>query len=99
MVGSLENQKQHVKVGLKTQKLVQLREMVRKSVIVDKETEVKTTPQLVREANLGLFHATMNLPNASKHCGMTQREMKMTFREFLKYNPPTDPINKPEHTD
>ena len=31
------------------------------------------------------FHATMNLPNAAKHCGMTEREMKMTFREFLKY--------------
>ena len=73
--------------------------MVRKSVIVDKVSKVVTTPELVREANEGLFHATMNLPNASKHCGMTQREMKMTFREFLKYNLPTDPINKPEHTD
>ena len=66
---------------------------------MDKVSKVVTTPELVREANEGLFHATMNLPNASKHCGMTQREMKMTFREFLKYNLPTDPINKPEHTD
>lgn len=49
------------------------------------EKKVKTTPKLVDEANLGLFHATMNLPNAAKHCGMTEREMKMTFREFLKY--------------
>ena len=49
------------------------------------EKKVKTTPKLVDEANLGLYHATMNLPNAAKHCGMTEREMKMTFREFLKY--------------
>ena len=47
--------------------------------------KVETTPQLVEEANLALFHATMNLPKAAEHCGMTQREMKMTFREFLKY--------------
>lgn len=46
---------------------------------------MKTTPTLVDEANRALFHATMNLPNAAKHCGMTEREMKMTFREFLKY--------------
>jgi len=49
--------------------------------------KVKTTPQNVREANEGLFRATMNLPNAAQHCGMTQKEMKMTFLEFLKYNP------------
>ena len=49
---------------------------------------VKTTPQLVDEANQALFHATMNLPAAAAHCGMTQKEMKMTFWEFLKYNKP-----------
>ena len=48
---------------------------------------VKTTPQNVQEANLGLFRATMNLPYAAAHCGMTQREMKMAFREYLKYHP------------
>jgi len=48
----------------------------------------KTTPQTVKEANLGLFHAKMNLPHAAAHCGMTQREMKMTFREFLKHHEP-----------
>ena len=48
---------------------------------------VKTTPQNVEEANLGLFRATMNLPHAAAHCGMTQREMKMAFREYLKYHP------------
>ena len=48
----------------------------------------KTTPQNVKEANLGLFRATMNLPAAAEHCGMTIKEMKMTFREFLKYQEP-----------
>lgn len=50
---------------------------------------VKTTPENVREAHEALFHATMNLPAAAAHCGMTQKEMKMTFWEYLKYNPPT----------
>ena len=48
---------------------------------------VKTNPQNVEEANLSLFRATMNLPRAAAHCGMTQREMKMAFREYLKYHP------------
>jgi len=49
--------------------------------------KVKTTPENVAEANWGLFRSTMNLPNAAAHCGMTQKEMKLTFREFLKYHP------------
>ena len=48
---------------------------------------VRTTPTNVDEANYSLFRATMNLPTAAKHCGMTEREMKMTFREFLKTHP------------
>jgi len=47
----------------------------------------KTTPQNVEESNWALFRATMNLPTAAEHCGMTQKEMKMTFWEFLKYHP------------
>ena len=47
---------------------------------------VKTTPENVDEANQALFRATMNLPAAAAHCGMTQKEMKMTFREYLKYH-------------
>jgi hypothetical protein len=50
--------------------------------------KVKTTQENVAEANWALFHATMNLPTAAAHCGMTQKEMKMTFREFLKYHEP-----------
>lgn len=47
----------------------------------------KTTPENVQEANEALYHATMNLPAAAAHCGMTQKEMKMTFWEYLKYHP------------
>ena len=52
-----------------------------------KEVPIKTTPENVKEANEGLFHAKMTLPAAAKHCGMTQKEMKLTFREYLKYHP------------
>ena len=51
------------------------------------EEKVKTTPQNVNEANEALFRATMNLPTAAKHCDMTQKEMKLTFWEYLKYHP------------
>ena len=57
---------------------------------------VKTTPQNVEEANDGLFRATMNLPAAAAHCGMTQKEMKLTFWEYLKYHAPDYEI--PEDT-
>ena len=53
-----------------------------------KEIPVKTTPQNVREANENLFRAKWNLPQAAKHCGMSQKEMKLTFFEYLKYNKP-----------
>ena len=60
-------------------------------LVIDKtklvEEKVKTTPELVEQANYGLFRAKMTLPAAAKHCGMTQTEMKMTFWEFLKYHP------------
>ena len=46
----------------------------------------KTTPENVREAHEALFHATMNLPTAAEHCGMTIKQLKLTFREYLKYN-------------
>ena len=49
--------------------------------------KVKTTPQLVEEANQALFYSKMNLPKAAEHCGMTNKEMKMTFFEYMKYHP------------
>ena len=47
---------------------------------------VKTTPENVKEAHEALFHATMNLPTAAAHCGMTQKQLKLTFWEYLKYH-------------
>ena len=35
----------------------------------------------------------MTLPAAAEHCGMTQKEMKMTFK-YLKYNEPDYEIPK-----
>ena len=52
------------------------------------DVPVKTTPQNVKEANEALFRAKMTLPAAAKHCGMTHKEMKMTFLEYLKYHKP-----------
>ena len=51
-----------------------------------KEIPIKTTPENVREANEALFRAKMTRPAAAKHCGMTHKEMKLTFWEYLKYN-------------
>ena len=60
-------------------------------LVIDKtklvEPVVKTTPENVAEANEALFRAKMTLPAAAKHCGMTKKEMKMTFLEYLKYHP------------
>ena len=52
------------------------------------EVPVKTTPENVKEANEALFRAKMTLPAAAKHCGMTKKEMKLTFFEYLKYHKP-----------
>jgi len=53
-----------------------------------KDIPVKTTPENVKEANEALFYSKMNLPAAAKHCGMTHKEMKLTFFEYLKYHKP-----------
>jgi hypothetical protein len=55
---------------------------------------VKTTPENVAEAHEALFHATMNLPAAAAHCGMTQKQLKLTFWEYLKYHAPDFEIPK-----
>lgn len=52
-----------------------------------KDEPVKTTPANVKDANDALFYSKMNLPQAAKHCGMSQKEMKLIFREYLKYHP------------
>jgi hypothetical protein len=59
-----------------------------------KDIPVKTTPENVKEANEALFYSKMNLPQAAKHCGMTHKEMKLTFFEYLKYNQPDYEVPK-----
>ena len=54
-----------------------------------KEEPNKTTPENVKEANENLFRAKWNLPQAAKHCGMNEKEMRLTFFEYVKYHPPT----------
>jgi len=56
--------------------------------------KTKTTPENVKEAHEGLFHATMNLPTAAAHCGMTQKQLKLTFHEYLKYHAPNFEVPK-----
>ena len=54
-----------------------------------KDESVKTTPENVKESNESLFNCTMTLPAAAKNCGMSGKEMKLTFFEYLKYHPIT----------
>jgi len=71
---------------------------INKENLVD--PKVKTTPENVEEANQALYRVRLNLPAAAKHCGMTEKEMKLTFFEYLKYHPkdyesPEDSITLP----
>lgn len=50
---------------------------------------IKPTPDTVNEAHLAAFTGRMNMVACANHCGLTIREFKMTFHEFLKYNPET----------
>ena len=52
-----------------------------------KDIPVKTTPENVKEANEALFYSKMNIPQAANHCGMSPKEMRLTFFEYLKYHP------------
>ena len=36
-----------------------------------------------------LFSAKWNLPKAAKNCNLTDKEMKITFNEYCRLNPPT----------
>ncbi len=59
-----------------------------------REESVNTTPENAKEANDALYRSKWNLPQAAKHCGMTQKEMKLTFWEYLKYHKPDYEIPK-----
>ena len=49
---------------------------------------IETNPQNVQEANEAAFSGKMNMCECAKHCGMTLKQFKLIFREFLKYHPP-----------
>jgi len=36
-----------------------------------------------------LFAARWNVPKAADHCGLSWKEMKITFSEYARLNPPT----------
>lgn len=46
----------------------------------------KTNPINVQEAHEAAFRGRLNMVACANHCGLTLKEFKMTFREFLKYN-------------
>ena len=36
-----------------------------------------------------LFRAKWNVPKAADNCGLTWKEMKITFNEYCRFHPPT----------
>ena len=43
-----------------------------------------------------LFRAKWNVPQAAKHCNLTEKEMKITFNEYCAFNETA--FNQYEHT-
>ena len=42
-----------------------------------------------RESMENLFTAKWNVPKAAKHCGLTVKEVKIVFSEYMVYHPVT----------
>jgi hypothetical protein len=42
-----------------------------------------------RESMENLFHARWNVPKAAKHCGLTVKETKIVFSEYMRYHDPS----------
>ena len=42
-----------------------------------------------REAMENLFHARWNVPRAAKHCGLTVKELKICFHNYVETHPPS----------
>lgn len=40
-----------------------------------------------------LFYAKWNVPKAAENCSLTIKEMKITFNEYCRLNPPTYDVN------
>lgn len=50
----------------------------------------KPNPRTVSEAHKAAWSGKLNMVKCADHCGMTLREFKLTFWEYLKYNPPLE---------
>jgi hypothetical protein len=48
----------------------------------------KPNPFVVAEAHRAAYTGKLNMVKCADHCGLTLREFKLTFREYLKYNQP-----------
>lgn len=53
-------------------------------------SQKKPNPRTVSEAHKAAWSGKLNMVKCADHCGMTLREFKLTFWEYLKYNPPLD---------
>lgn len=42
-----------------------------------------------RKAMEMLYRAKWNIPQAAAHCGLTSKEMKITFNEYCALHPPS----------
>jgi len=42
-----------------------------------------------RESMEMLWSAKWNLPKAARHCGLSNKEMKITFNEYCNFHPAT----------
>ena len=42
-----------------------------------------------REAMENLFNARWNVPTAAKHCGLTVKELKICFHNYVETHQPT----------
>jgi hypothetical protein len=42
-----------------------------------------------REAMENLFHAKWNVPTAAKHCGLTTKELKICFHNYVETHDPS----------
>ena len=42
-----------------------------------------------RKAMEKLYRAEWNVPKAAAYCGLTTKEMKITFNEYCRFHPPT----------
>lgn len=55
-----------------------------------------TNKKTVDTANELFFAGKCNLATAASICGMTSREYKLVFTEYVKHNPPTYNIKENE---